>query len=240
MVCAQRAWAHRRGRARDGDFGEGVGMGVRIETIEVTPLGQNCRILVDDERQCAVIVDPGGDANEIISRLESLQLTLEAIWLTHSHLDHCGGVADLLDYKSVPLYGHRIEHEYRSRVESIAEMYQLPPGAMRNCPEPDHFLEGGEKLSFGGVEFEVRYTPGHSPGHLVFVCEALGVIVAGDTLFAGSIGRTDLPGGNHEQLLESIRQEIYSLPDATRVLPGHGPDTSVGNEKRANPFVRGV
>lgn len=215
-------------------------MGVEVRTIEVTPLQQNCRILVDAESQAAIVVDPGGDADQILTMLQSDSLTLEAIWLTHSHLDHCGGVAELLEHAPVPLYGHRLEAEYRARVESIAQMYQLPPGAMRNCPEPSHFLEGGETLSFGGVEFEVRYTPGHSPGHVVFVCPELNILLAGDTVFAGSIGRTDLPGGDHEQLLESIRREIYSLPDTVQVLPGHGPATSVGVEKKTNPFVRGV
>lgn len=215
-------------------------MGVEVRTIEVTPLQQNCRILVDAESQRAIVVDPGGDADQILAMLQSDGLTLEAIWLTHSHLDHCGGVADLLECAPVPLYGHRLESEYRARVESIAQMYQLPPGAMKNCPEPTHFLEGGEKLSFGGEEFEVRFTPGHSPGHVVFVCLKLNILLAGDTVFAGSIGRTDLPGGDHEQLLESIRREIYSLPDTVQVLPGHGPATSVGVEKKTNPFVRGV
>lgn len=195
-------------------------------------------MLIDPETKGAVVVDPGGDAPEILEALSGHGATIEAIWLTHSHLDHCGGVADLLAKDEVPLFGHPIEAEMRSRVEQIAMMYGLPPGQMKNCPEPDNELVGGETLSFGGRSFQVRFTPGHSPGHVVFYCAEEGVLLAGDTLFAGSIGRTDLPGGNHEQLLDSISQQIYSLPDETRVLSGHGPDTTVGVERRTNPFVR--
>ncbi|MCB0329711.1 MAG: MBL fold metallo-hydrolase [Bdellovibrionales bacterium] len=215
-------------------------MSIRVETMPVTALAQNCRLVIDEENSSVVIVDPGGEGQRIQRKIESLGLKPEAIWLTHSHLDHCGGVADLLSSYNIPLVAHPGESLYRSRVEEIGRMYGLPPGDMKNCPEPTQMVTGGETLKFGGVAFEVRFCPGHSPGHVVFYNARDNFVLGGDTLFAGSIGRTDLPGGNHELLLESIAEQLYSLPDDTDVLPGHGPDTTIGVEKVSNPFVRAL
>ncbi len=208
-----------------------------IDEITVTPFQQNCRILSIVGSDDAVVIDPGGEAERILELLEDKGLQAKAIWLTHSHLDHCGGVKALKEETNAVLYGHAWEKEHRARVEDIKKMYGITDEDMENCPEPDVFLRGGETLTFGPLTFEVLFTPGHSPGHLCFYERSQGVLIAGDTLFSGSIGRTDLPGGNHGMLLESIREKILSLPDNTRVLPGHGPETTVGRERRTNLFL---
>ncbi|MCB0320330.1 MAG: MBL fold metallo-hydrolase [Bdellovibrionales bacterium] len=220
-------------------------MTLEFITVPVTSLQQNCTLIVHPSTQSAVIVDPGGDADQIWAHLKRQNLTLEQIWLTHSHLDHCGGVKGLMrslgsEGKEIPFVGHAVEQMFRERVEDICRGYGIPAGEMENCPEPNRYIIGGEVLEFQGEEFEVRFCPGHSPGHCVFYWKNGGVLLAGDTLFAGSIGRTDLPGGDHQQLLDSIRREIYTLPPETEVLPGHGPRTTVGEEESSNPLVRSV
>lgn len=210
-----------------------------IETIEVTPFQQNARLLYCPETKEAVVIDPGGDADLIAKRIEERGLSLQEIWLTHSHLDHCGGVADLKEVYDVPLLGHRIEEEMRKRVLDICSMYGLPKGTMKNCPEPERYIDEGDELSVGSYPFTILFTPGHSPGHLCFYHAPSHTLIAGDTLFSGSIGRTDLPGGDHPTLIKSIQEKIFTLPDETQVLPGHGPATTVAMEKQYNPFFQG-
>lgn len=211
-----------------------------IVTIIVTPFQQNCRLLACPETKDAVVIDPGGDAARIADALDRRGLSLRQIWLTHSHLDHCGGVAELKAGTNAVLFGHPLERELRANVRRIGQLYGLPPDGMQDCPEPDEYIEGEERLSFSKYDFDVLFTPGHSPGHLCFHHAPSKTLFAGDTLFAGSIGRTDLPGGSHQTLLESIRDRILTLPDDTRVLPGHGPDTTIGVERAGNPFVIGL
>ena len=208
-----------------------------IKTLTVTPFGQNCRILISELNKSAVIVDPGGDAPQIFEAIKSSGCRLEAIWLTHSHLDHCGAVAEIRSKFDVPLYAHPVEKELRANVEAICQMYGVPPGLMKNCPEPDVNIVGGERLKVGEEEFQLLFTPGHSPGHICFYHQKDAKLIAGDTLFAGSIGRTDLPGGDHETLIRSIREQILTLPGETKVLSGHGPDTRVDIEAESNPFL---
>jgi glyoxylase-like metal-dependent hydrolase (beta-lactamase superfamily II) len=210
---------------------------LEIVTVPVTVFGQNARILYDSESRDAVVVDPGGDVDALIAEIEERQLSLRAIWLTHSHLDHCAGVAPLLEKFAVPLFAHPEETPMRSQVQRIAAMYGLPSMDWANCPEPDKLLRGGETTSVGPHEAQVLFVPGHSPGHLAFYFASNGVLLGGDCLFQGSIGRTDLPGGDHNQLIASIRDSILTLPDETRVLSGHGPDTTVGFERKTNPFL---
>lgn len=216
---------------------------LEIILIEVTPFPQNCRIIHDDSSTEAVVIDPGGEGDRIFAELQKRNLSCKEIWLTHSHLDHCGGVKRLKALTNAKLFGHPGEVDLRRNVERIAQFYGMFDSDMENCPEPDVLISGNETLSIGEFEFKLFFTPGHSPGHISFYhapkdSASPGVLIAGDTLFAGSIGRTDLPGGNHELLMESIRNKIMTLPDSTRVLSGHGPDTTIGIERRTNPFLK--
>ena len=208
-----------------------------IITIPVTLFEQNARVVACSVTKQAVIVDPGGEPDAIRTALTKAGYSCVGIWLTHSHLDHCGAVKPLLDHYKVPLVAHPVEEVMRSRVDQIAQMYGLPPGEFLNCPEPSQAIRGGESLPLGQHVAEVLFVPGHSPGHVAFYFRAEGTLLSGDCLFQGSIGRTDLPGGNHAQLITSIKESILSLPDETRVLSGHGPETSVGVERRTNPFL---
>lgn len=211
-----------------------------VDTATVTAFAQNSRLIVCTETNQSVLVDPGGEPEVLLELVKKSGSKLEGIWLTHSHVDHCGGVAEILrSSPGLPLLGHRDEQMFRGNVLKICQMYGLPADGMQNCPEPSQYLLGGERIRVGNLEFEVLFTPGHSPGHLCFLHRPSGTLLAGDTLFAGSIGRTDLPGGDHELLLQSIESEIMALPDAVKVLSGHGPDTTVGAERRSNPFLRG-
>ena len=210
-----------------------------IQLIPVTELQQNCRVLWRKGSSAALVIDPGGDADRIIKFLKSESLVCEQIWLTHSHFDHCGGVAGLMAACSAKVYGHPIEKEFRQRVEDVKRMYGITSKSMTNSPEPTEYLTGGEALSFAEVSFSSLFTPGHSPGHLCYYAASENLLLAGDTLFSGSIGRTDLPGGHHSTLINSIVEKILVLPDDTRVLSGHGPDTTVGRERSSNPFLNG-
>jgi len=208
-----------------------------IITLEVTPFMQNARILSCSKTGSTVIVDPGGEAHKILSELRARGLTCSQIWLTHSHLDHCGAVLPLIEELGVPLVAHPAEAAMRSRVRAIAQMYGLSAGDWFDCPEPTVQVQGGEELALGELRAEVLFTPGHSPGHVSFYFRGEKVLISGDNLFAGSIGRSDLPGGDHDTLIASIRDRILSLEDDVRVLSGHGEDTTVGAERNTNPFL---
>jgi len=213
-------------------------MMLKIAKIAVTPFEQNCRLVCDIEQGLAAVVDPGGEAENIQALAEREGVKIEQIWLTHSHLDHVGGVAELVRLTNAKVFGMQSESEMRAKVEDIVRFYGIPAGLMLNCPEPDIYISGGDTLSIGKFKFEVRFTPGHSPGHLVFYNAESKSLIAGDTLFFDSIGRTDLPGGDHETLLKSIKEQIFILPNETKVLPGHGADTTVGRERISNPYVK--
>ena len=219
---------------------------LKIETIPVTEFDQNARIVWSESSSEGVVVDPGGEPQKILGVAKALGVKLTQVWLTHSHLDHCGAVQPIVDELKIPVVAHPAEKMLRANVQSIAQMYGMPEGDLKNCPEPDLVVRGGETLRVGSHEAVVLFTPGHSPGHVSFFFKADGIVVSGDTLFAGSIGRTDLPGGDTdlpggdtETLLKSIREELFSLPPETRVLSGHGPDTTIGHEARTNPFFVG-
>lgn len=209
-------------------------MSMYIETIPVTPLEQNCRILWSERDFKAVVVDPGGDASRILARLNSLKVECLQVWLTHSHFDHVGGLKEVVEATGATVYGHPVEKDMRMLVPQIAARYGL--SGFFVAPEPNNYLTGGEELVGPGGEWKVLFAPGHSPGHLCFLNEAEKVLLAGDVLFNGSVGRTDLPGGDQGTLMSSIRAQLMPLPDEVRVLSGHGPDTTIGNERRTNPF----
>lgn len=212
---------------------------LEIVTVQVTLLRQNARVICSADSHEAVVVDPGGDIEKILDVLSARKLQCGQIWLTHSHFDHCGGVAKLKAVTGARLYAHPSEKDLRAAVEDYSPMFGILPGELQNCPEPDSLLEGGEELRLGEYAFKTIHAPGHSPGSICYYSETGGIVFVGDVLFKGSIGRTDLPGGSQQQLFASIRRLMESLPPETKVLSGHGPDTTLIREQRRNPFLTG-
>lgn len=207
--------------------------------IPVTAFQQNCTVLFDTETKRGVVVDPGGEVEKIRKVLEENGLTVEAIWLTHGHIDHAGGAMDLKDALGVDIVGpHRDDKFLLDGLEEQAHRFGVED-EVRNCV-PDRWLEEGETLSFGDHSFEVLHCPGHAPGHVIFVNRAQKFAHVGDVLFNGSIGRTDLPGGDHAQLLASIRDKVLPLGDDFGFICGHGPGSRLGEERRSNPFLQGL
>jgi len=220
------------------DATEGNAMGqLNAGIIPVTPFQQNCTILFDADDKSAVVVDPGGDVDRILSAIAENGLDVKAIWLTHGHIDHAGGAMELKEALGIEIVGpHADDAPLLANLESQARMFGLG-GAVRNCT-PDRFLSEGETVSFGGHVFEVLHCPGHAPGHIVYFDREAKFAHVGDVLFSGSIGRTDLPGGNHDQLIASIREKLFPLGDDVGFICGHGPGGRIGEERRTNPFLR--
>lgn len=207
--------------------------------IPVTPFQQNCTILYDGDSKEGVIVDPGGDVPTILDVVKSNGIKLQAIWLTHGHLDHAGGAMELKEALGLEIIGpHKDDQPILSSIETSAQRFGVDSG-MHNCT-PDRWLEDGDTVQFGDHVFEVYHTPGHAPGHVIYFNRAQGFAHLGDVLFNGSIGRTDLPGGNHQQLLNSIKTKVFPLGDETGFICGHGPGGRIGDERRTNPFLAGL
>ncbi|WP_274584938.1 MBL fold metallo-hydrolase [Neisseria leonii] len=211
-------------------------MALHIEIMPVTPFRQNCTLIWDDESGEAVFTDVGGDAAFLADEAKKRGLTVKAVWLTHGHLDHVGGVVDMRSLlPDMEVAGpHRDDEFLLEYLPTATAQYGFPvsPAFL-----PDRWLEEGETLTVGAYRFEVLHIPGHTPGHVVFYCAQAELLVAGDVLFYESIGRTDFPRGNHVDLLANIRGKLWPLPDTTRVIPGHGRLTSIGHEKKHNPFL---
>jgi len=219
---------------------------LKAAIIPVTPFQQNCAILWDDDSRHGVVVDPGGEADRILEAVGQLGVSVERILLTHGHLDHAGGAAELQaklreragDPASVPVEGpDRRDGFLLEGIEAQARAYGLP--GMRNVT-PDRWLTEGETVRIGDHPFEVLHCPGHTPGHVVFVNRAARFAIAGDVLFQGSVGRTDFPYGDHAALIRSIREKVLPLGDDVAFLCGHGPGSTIGAERRSNPFLRGA
>ena len=207
-----------------------------LEMLTVGPFQENCYVVGDEASGEGALIDPGDEAARIALAVEQTDLEIGKIIITHAHIDHVGAVAALVDEYACPVLMH---------AEAEPALQQLPTQAMMmglrfgKVPTVDRYIEDEEVLEVGGLKLESLYTPGHAPGHLAFYVEGEGLVFGGDALFAGSVGRTDLPGGSMEVLMRSINERLLTLPDETRVLPGHGPETTIGDERAANPFLQG-
>ena len=207
-------------------------------TIPVTPFQQNCSLVWDDQTLQAAVIDPGGDLPLLLQEVRRLGLRLEQIWVTHGHLDHCSGAADLAEQLGLPIIGpHPGDRFWIDRLPQAAAMYGFPPA---RAFEPTRWLQDGDTVTLGSHTLQVRHCPGHTPGHVVFHSPEIGRAFVGDVLFAGSIGRTDFPQGDHDQLIQSIVTRLWPMGDATVFIPGHGPESSFGRERRQNPYVGGT
>jgi glyoxylase-like metal-dependent hydrolase (beta-lactamase superfamily II) len=206
-----------------------------LESFPVGPLQCNCTILGDEVTHDALVVDPGDNIPEILSRLQKLGLTLRQIVVTHAHIDHVGGAAQLRKATGAPVLMNQKDLALLGMMEMQAGWLGVP------TPEvapPDASAEDGLTIGVATLPAQVLHTPGHTQGSICLLFPDQHLLLAGDTLFAGSIGRTDLPGGDGHQILRSLRDRLLVLPDATRVVPGHGPETTIGEERQSNPFLQ--
>ena len=204
-----------------------------VRTFTVGAFQENCYLLVDDRTNRAVIVDPGSEGNRLVEAIDNSGATLDAIWITHAHVDHVGAIASIKQRWDVPVYLHPLDRRLYEAAGRQAQVYNVP---FEEPPPPDREFAEGEHLRVGDIELEVMHAPGHSPGHVVIHGD--GIALVGDCLFAGSIGRTALPFSNPPQLAATL-ERISALPPETVVYPGHGMDTTIGEERISNPFLNG-
>jgi glyoxylase-like metal-dependent hydrolase (beta-lactamase superfamily II) len=211
--------------------------GLSAAIVYVTPFQQNCTLLWDPATNVGAIIDPGGDLDQIEAAIAKVEMKPEKIILTHGHIDHAGGAAELKErLGGIPIEGpHAAERPLLDNLEKQGEAYGIPARPVT----PDRWLDDGETVSVAGHTFEVLHCPGHSPGSVVLVNHGQRFALMGDVLFQGSIGRTDLPLGNHETLMRSIRTKVMALPDDFAFICGHGPMSTIGQERRSNPFIVG-
>ena len=209
-------------------------MSLKIQIMPVTPLQQNCSLIWDDETNEGVLTDVGGDVEHLLAAVDKLGVKLQAIWLTHGHVDHAGGVLALTKKHPLPVIGpHKDDQFWLDKLPQSTAQYGLP---ISPAFKPDRYLNEGEQLQVGAYTFDVLHIPGHTPGHVVFYCADVDLLVAGDVLFHESIGRTDFPRGNHADLIRNISTKLFVLPPETQVIPGHGRMTTIGNEVKHNTF----
>lgn len=208
---------------------------ISYQVVRVTPFAQNCRIFINQEKKQAVVSDPGARADDIYTALHDSKIELKAILITHMHLDHVGGVARLHELSKAKIYGSSIEDSpLLLSLDKQASAFGLDKAPVFDT----QYLKDGEIITpMDDFSLKILSTPGHTPGGVSFYCEKEKYVLTGDTLFEGSVGRTDFPLGNTDDLMQSIKEKLFTLPPETTVLSGHGSDTSIGEEKANNPFV---
>lgn len=208
-------------------------------TIPVGAFQENCRFIINEDNLCTLICDPGDNARELYMLTEKYGLKVKAIILTHGHLDHCGGAADLAALLNVPVLGpHKADEYWLQNLSMQASMFGLDD---RPPLTPSRYFNDGEKVEIEGMAepMLVIHCPGHTPGQVCYYFRESGLLLSGDVLFAGSVGRSDFPQGDPEQLISSIRTKLLILPDETKVLPGHGGESTIGDEREGNPYING-
>lgn len=208
---------------------------MKYRIIPVTPFQQNCSLIWCEQTQKAAIVDPGGDLERIKAAVREEGVTLQKILLTHAHIDHAGGTAALAEEFRLPVEGPNIEDKFW--IDALPQQSQMFGFPAAQSFTPDRWLQDGDTVSVGNVVLRVIHCPGHTPGHVVFYQPESALALVGDVLFRGSIGRTDFPRGDHETLIHSIREKLFPLGDQVAFIPGHGPMSTFGDERRTNPFV---
>ena len=210
-------------------------MGMKAAILPVTPFQQNCSLIWCEETKLGAVVDPGGDLERIEAAIEESGMTLEKILITHAHIDHAGATAELAARTGVPVEGPHRDDGFL--IDSLAEQGARFGFDGARPFEPTRWLEDGDTVTVGKLTLQVRHCPGHTPGHVVFVDEAARLAAVGDVIFQGSIGRSDLPRGNQADLVSSIRERLFPLGDDITFIPGHGPVSTFGAERKANPYV---
>jgi len=210
---------------------------LRYLTVPVTAFAQNCSIVWCDQTMAAAVIDPGGEVARLRAEVDRLGLKLQAIWLTHAHIDHAGGTGELARETGLPIIGpHPGDQFWIDALPQQSRMFGFPAA---EAFTPTRWLHDGDTVQLGESTLSVRHCPGHTPGHVVFHSAEAKRAFVGDVLFAGSIGRTDFPGGDFQTLVHSITQRLWPMGDDTVFIPGHGPESTIGHERRTNPFVAG-
>ena len=211
---------------------------LKVLIIPVTPFQQNCSLIFNEEAKRGAIVDPGGDVPNILKAIEQSNVRIEKILLTHGHIDHAGGAAELRDALGVKIEG--------PHADDLFLLNDLPKSGGKygmvdsRSVVPDRWLTDGDEVTVAGLKFSIRHVPGHSPGSVVFFNDESRFALMGDVLFQGSVGRTDFPYGNQETLMKSIKEKVLPLGDDVVFLPGHGPGSQIGVERKTNPFIQGI
>ncbi|CAA9430721.1 MAG: MBL-fold metallo-hydrolase superfamily [uncultured Rubrobacteraceae bacterium] len=207
-----------------------------VEMVTVGPFQENCYVIGDEDSGTGALIDPGDEAARIALTVERMGLSISQIIVTHAHIDHIGAIAPLTDEFLCPAVMHE---EAEAMLRTAPQQAMMMGMRFGKVPKVDRLIDDDEVLEVGNLRLRSLYTPGHAPGHLAFYSEEQEVVFSGDALFAGSVGRTDLPGGSMDVLMNSISERLLTLPDSTRVLSGHGPETTIGRERATNPFLGG-